>query len=141
MAKLPNLRRINVNDFPEEYKDFVSKLSESLNINLEVLYNTLNKRVTLDENIACTYKTIDITVNTSGTPINPISISFAQELENLYPKGVQVINAVNLTNSNTYPLGQPFVSWELNQSGKLLIKNVTSLQENNKYRLNLIIWN
>jgi hypothetical protein len=105
---------------------------------LEVLYNVLNKKVSLGDNIACTVKTIEIEVNSSGEPVNDVSITLDN---NLPVYGVQVVSAINLTNLNIYPTSQPFVAYSINQQGKLVINYVSGLQASNKYRLNLIVWN
>lgn len=138
MPKLPNQRRVYTQDFSSEYQDLIQKLSESLNINLEVLYDALNKKVTLSDNIACTVRTIEIEVDGNGIPTSNISLA----LDNKQPiLGTQVLSAINLTNSGTYPTGQPFISYSLNSQGRLVINHISGLQANNKYRLNLIVWN
>lgn len=136
--KLPNLRRIYANDFAADYQDLITNLSNSLNINLEFLYQGFNKNVSLRDNIACTVKEITVTVDADGVPTNPIA--FARDT-NLPVIGAEVINAINLTNSTAYPTGQPFIAYTLNNDGRFVIRYISSLTAGNNYRLTVVIWN
>lgn len=135
---VPNLRRIFTQDFAAEYKDFVAALSSSLNINLEVLYNALNRNITLGQNIACTIKDIDITVNAQGVPTSTVAFERANQLP---IEGVTVLNVINLDNPTVYPTSQPYVAWTINQTGRVQVQYVSSLVANNKYRLKIVVWN
>lgn len=136
--KLPNQRRIYTQDFPEEYQDFVTKLAESLNINLEFLYQALNKNISLRDNIACTIREVTVVVDSTGTPASQTTFALDNNLPVL---GVTALSTINLTNSTGYPTGQPYVAWEFNNQGKFVIRYISSLTPGNTYRLTLSIWN
>lgn len=138
MPRLPNLRRIYTHDFPEEAQDLIQKLSESLNINLEVLYDALNNKLTLRDNMACTLRSVDIEVDANGHPLSKTSVELTN---NMGVYGVQVTAAQPLKELGIYPYAQPFVTYSMGQDGRLSIIHVSGIQPNIKYRLNLIIWN
>lgn len=135
--KLPSFKRLNTIDYENQFKKLVETLSVSLNIGIEALYEALNNEVTLKDNIACTVKNVTLRVDTNGKPLT--TTSFVQDVEGkIY--GIEVINAVNTTNTGVYPTGAPFVSWTQNNT-IITITNVTGLQANNTYVLTLIAWN
>jgi len=54
--KLPNFKRIFKSDYKTEFHSLIEPLSFSINNGIEVLYQTLNKAVSLKDNVACTVK-------------------------------------------------------------------------------------
>lgn len=67
-----------------------------------------------------------------GTPNPQAQIKTA--LKNI--AGINVINAINTTNTGSYPITSPFVSWTLNNN-IITLNNITGLQDNTKYTLTL----
>jgi hypothetical protein len=135
---LPGFRRLYKTDFQKEYQDFADALAGTVNINFELLYEALKKKVTLADNLASTVKDVDVTVDASGTPISTVAVTPDTALPII---GCSVINATNLVNSSVYPTSQPFVTWSINSQGKFQLNNISGLQANQKYRLKLVIWN
>jgi hypothetical protein len=135
--KLPNLRRIFTQDFPKEYAQLVNALAGVLNINQQVVYDALNKRISLADNIDCIVKDFNVTVNASGIPNSTTIFTLDDKSRNL--QGIEVINATNLTNSSVYPTGAPFVTWQQVQSG-IQIQHVTGLPAGNTFSLKVIGW-
>lgn len=135
--KLPNFIRIIKTDYKEEQQDLVDKLAFSINPNLETIYDALNNKLTLSENIACTMKDIDIIVDSSGKPTN---ISSFQLNNNNKLDGIIVISATNTVNSSIYPTSMPFITYT--QNGKIInINNISGLQANTLYRLRVVAFN
>lgn len=133
MAKLPSYRRILEQDYPEESQPLVQQLSVSLNYGIEVLYDLLNGKLSIKDNLAGFVKEIDVMVNSSGAPQSKTVVkkTTSDKIE-----GMMVIRADNLTNSNVYPTGGVFVSFT-ETTDSLIINNITGLQPDNQYRLKL----
>jgi len=135
---IPGFRRLYKTDFQKEYQDFADALASTVNINFEILYEALKKKITLADNLASTVKDVDVIVDSNGKPTTTITVTPDTQLPII---GCSVINATNLDNSSIYPTAQPFVTWTLNSQGKFQLNNISGLQANQKYRLKLVIWN
>lgn len=137
MSKLPNFKRIITTDYPKENQAMIEQLGRSVNDAFNQVYSTLNGRVDLLNNISCTVRTVDVTVDASGIPINQTTISLNSTQQVI---GCQVIQALNQTNSNIYPSGAPFISFtQIDQA--LLLNHITGLQANNRYTLRIVAFN
>lgn len=136
--KLPNLRRLysDITKKAEE-KTLVTNLSIPINNNLEVLYECLNGKVSLVDNMACSVRQVDVRVNELGVVQNGASFSLD---DNLNVIGTQVIDAINITNSSVFPTGAPFITGAQTQNGYSIL-HVTGLPANNIFRLRVIAWN
>lgn len=134
--KLPSFRRLFKGDYDEKDQQLVEKLSVSLNNGIDVLYNTLNKNASLKDNIFCTVKDISIQVGSTGTPTltTGFKLDFTSKLS-----GIQVIRAINSTNSNVYPTGQPFISYTQN-ADSVVINNITGLSSGYTWALKVVAY-
>lgn len=125
-------------DFPEENKELVEQMGSLINESFSELYSTINGRIEIKSNVACSVRDIEITVNTNGIPVNrtfiPLDNTFTQII------GVTVILAINQTNSSIYPTSQPFVSFTRAENG-MIIDHISGLQANQRYFVRLIAWN
>jgi hypothetical protein len=132
MSKLQAPKKIRIEDFKSDQSDLISKIGFVYNSFADQVYQVLNGNVDYD-NLKRQIVTLDITVDANGALVNAPSIKYNL---NSKLKGITVLNAVNLVNSNTYPSSHPFISWDLN--GSLInIKNISGLQNNSQYRLTL----
>ena len=136
MPKLASYKRIITNDYPQEDRKFVEKMAAPINDGFNELYFATNGRLSVQENLFCTVKLIDVTVDASGIPVNSTTFSLDKQAGVL---GIQVISAVNQTNTAIYPTGQPFISFTPISSG-ILINHVSGLQANQRYSIRLIAW-
>jgi hypothetical protein len=134
MAKIPEIKRIKVEDFKEEDRDTVAKLANVLNTALEQIQSALTNNLTFSENFRGQMKDIEVTVDSSGVPT--VDTSFKSSLSSSC-KGLWVIKAENLTSSGTYPTAAPYVSFT-ESSGQIYVEKITGLQSANKYRLRII---
>lgn len=134
MAKLPSWKRIIEQDYPQKYQDLIQQISIPLNYGIEVLYNLLNGKLTFKDNIASTIKELDVQVDSSGKPLTTTTIkkTSSDKIE-----GIIVVRAQNLTNSTTYPTTGIFISYT-ETTDSIIINNITGLQANNFYRINVI---
>lgn len=136
MPNLSSYKRIITNDYPAEDKEFVQKIAAPINDSFNELYFATNGRLSLSDNLFCTVKLIDVTVNANGVPTTSTTFT----LDNQAPVvGIQVIYAVNQTNTAIYPTGQPFISFTPISNG-VLINHVSGLQANQRYTIRLIAW-
>jgi hypothetical protein len=134
---IPSFKRLDKQNFDPKYSDLIDQLGLLLNTQLQAYYNALSGNLSLTDNIDCTIKTISIVVDATGKPLQAAQVQLNDST--MRPYGCQVINAVNTTNSNTYPTGQPFVSFTPGTQ-MITINNVTGLQANQNYTLTLVIW-
>lgn len=137
MPKLKSYKRIITSDFKKEDQELVEQVGDSVNDAFNDVYFTLNGRVELTNNIACTVRLVEVTVGANGVPVNQTTFT----LNNTQPViGCQVIMAINQTNTASYPTGAPFISYtQLDQS--LLINHITGLQPNQRYTLRIVAYN
>lgn len=136
MSKLPGFRRVYHTDYPKEYQGLIEKLSVSINNGFEVLYDVLNNKVDLSNNVACLVKDIDLQVNSGGIPLTSTTFNIASTRT---VTGLQVLKASNLTNSTSYPTGSPFCSFT-QDNNIITINHVTGLQSNNLYTLTIVAY-
>ena len=129
MARIDNVQRITPEDYSEDDRDLVERLANNLNYFMTQTVDVVNGRLSY-ENMNRDVKTIEITVDSTGKPIQTNSFSAENGL-----RGTIVINSINLTNGAIYPTSMPFISWTPNQNGTYRINNISGLQANNKYRL------
>ncbi len=132
--KIPGYRRIFKTDYTQEEQSLVEKLSVSINNGFETIYEALNNKLDFTNNFQGTDVSIRIQVDSSGIPIGNSSFKLSNTNK---VNRIWVGRADNLTNSNTYPTGAPFVNWVQN-SGTITITHITGLQEDNVYLLNLL---
>jgi hypothetical protein len=134
--KFPTFKRIYKTDFPTQEQSLVEKLSLTINNGFEVIYNAMARNVSLSDNVACTVKTISVKVDSSGTPTS--SLSFKLDVVGQI-KGISVVKAENLTNSNVYVTSHPFLTYTQNDM-TITVNNVSGLPANNTFNITLIAW-
>lgn len=134
--RLPSYKRLIKQDYKEEDRDLVDRLSVSLNIGIETLYNLANHRISLADNIQADIRTFDIKVGPTGTPVGGITnLSFTNVIT---ATGATVERAV-AQNQGIFPTAAPFLSFT--QNGKSIdINNVAGLPENQIFTLTVVIW-
>jgi hypothetical protein len=137
MPKLKSYKRIITSDYEKDSQPLVEQLGDTLNDAFNDIYFTLNGRVELSNNIACTVRFVDVTVDANGIPTSRTTFSVNNTLPVI---GCQVIQALNQTNSAVYPTGAPFISYtQIDQA--LLINHITGLQPNMRYTLRIVAYN
>lgn len=134
MAKLPSYRRVIKTDYPAELQDVIETLALSLNPAIDVIFETLNKRVTLRDNIKSTVKDVRLTVDSNGKPTFPTS--FTLDVSGNID-GCVVLNATNQTNTSAGVQAAPFISFSQNNNN-IIINNVKGLIPNNEYTLRIL---
>lgn len=128
------LRRLNKEDFPQQYKDVVGKIGYVLNPAIEQLSTALQNNITFKDNIDCAVINIAVTVDVSGIPTT--STTFQSNLTTPV-KHIIVTRAINAANSNTYVTSAPFVDF-VDNGGTVTVQHVTGLPANSTFNLTMI---
>lgn len=132
--KIPTFRRLVKSDYAKEFSSLIDTLSFTINNGVEVLYQALNKSLSLKDNIACTVKDVQVELKADGTLRSAVSFSLDTSNRIL---GVLVLNAINVNNSTILPDSMPFVSFS--QSGKTVTINaVKGLPVSQKFTLTVV---
>jgi hypothetical protein len=134
--KLPSFKRIRRQDYKPEFGDLINTLSGTLNNAVELIYDVLNKKVSLKDNILCSVKDVELKVDADGDVTEGGTFTLDYSGATL---GLHVIKADNLTNSTIYPTSAPFITWEVVSNGIKII-NVSGLPEENLFRLRVLAW-
>lgn len=136
MSKLPTYRRIYKQDYDQDKQDFVEKLALPINNGFDTLYDALNKKITLSDNITSDVIDVNLTVDDKGVPLKTtvFSVSFTDQI------GLLIVgNLVNNTNNKSFPSQAPFITWS--QSSKTVtIQHVTGLSPNNSYTITIVVF-
>lgn len=133
MGKVPDVKRINKEDFDGPMQDTIDQLAFPINSFMEQTRNAL------DRSLDFTNLNQEVIVLTITPDINGIPVTDTQYKSNLKTRvlGHICINASNLTNTLNTVLSTPFISFVQNE--KLVkINKVSGLQPNQKYTLTLI---
>lgn len=135
--KLPNIKRIDKQNFPQQEPDFIDKLGFTLNNDMETLFNVLNRNASLKDNLFCTVKDVQVILDADGIPTN--GASFRLDNAQMRVLGCPVYNAVNVKNSTVFPTGAPFINFS-QLSDIITINHVTGLQPGQLYTLTIVAW-
>ncbi len=135
MGKIQPPKTLRFEDFKPEEKDLVLKLSSVINSFNDDVYRQINGNIDFDNMNRQIAVGVVIKTNSAGVVVNLPQIKIKT---NTLPKGINVINAENQTNSSIYPISHPFISFTI-KNGLITILNVTGLQVSSEYKLNLEI--
>lgn len=133
MAKVNNLKRINIEDFPSEYQDLISQLAFSLNPMLEQISSAFDKKIDFD-NLNQEVSVIETEVDTFNIP--KVKLEIKVNLKTRL-RGTEVISVFNLSDT-TLLVGAPFVEYDL-VAGGLRVKKITGLVPDKKYRVTILL--
>lgn len=137
MAKLPTLKRLFKNEFKPEYSDLVEKLIVSINNGFDNIYDSLNNKITLKNNMLCDIKDVETSVSPSGDLLNDINLylTFKNNVNSVVIGMVQ-----NKTTPGLYPKNGVTVIWEPVSQGIIKIKHISGLQGGSIYNIRLVIY-
>lgn len=131
MAKLSSYRRLFEQDFSPDDKALIEQLSIPVNSSFEELYNALNNKLTIKENISATIAEFTVMVDNNGTPKN--RTLFKLEAHQTTVEGLLVINCTG-SEPATLPSGGIFISFSRNENF-IIIQNIKGLQANKSYKV------
>jgi len=133
MGRLPDHKRITVEEFPPKDQNLVRKLAYPINSFIEQTRNLFNKNIdflNLNQEIV----TLSVSVDANGLPI--VDTKFKSNLRKKV-QGVICIRAFNINTPTTFVVATPFISFT--QDGNIvLVASVTGLQANTQYNLILL---
>lgn len=135
MAKLSSYRRIYEQDYEGANQELVKKLATPINASFEEIYDLNNNNITFADNINCTISTFNVSVDTSGKPLNNTQFKLATYQTSV--RGVWVINAINNSNNGVYPPSTVGVSF-IKSNNNVIINNVTGLTPNTGYSITVV---
>lgn len=133
MPKIQQPKRIRIEDFKEENKDLISKLSDLVVPFMDDVFRVLDGNIDFD-NLNRQIVDIEVMIDASGKVVNNPQIKTTFKTQKV--RGVNVINAVNLVNSSVYPTSLPMVNFTIN-GNIMTILNIIGLQANSRYKLTL----
>lgn len=134
--KLQNFKRVYKTDYKAEFQELIEQLSITINNGFEALYNLTNNNISLKDNISCTLKSIQLTVDTNGTPLAQLILSLSKKTK---VQGLTILKIDNLTNTTSYTTSGVNISFSIIDSG-IRFDNVKGLIANNNYQINLVIF-
>lgn len=135
MSKLSGGRRLLTEDFSAEDQELIRKLAFVLNPFLEEVTNSLQKNLSVAENLTMEFKDLDVEVDGSGFPTNTAKFqtSFSKVT------GLLVVNhTVLTTGASLYPANGIYCTFK--QSNNIIeVNHITGLNTSTKYRLRLLV--
>ncbi len=133
--RLPTAKKI----LREDLKDapaYVNGIIDPVNTFMESVYQTLNKNITLTDNITSFLK--ELTYTTPSTyPSGVDAVSFRNELRTR-PIGVLLMQAYDKLNY-TPPVGPVYIPW-VETNGTITISTITGLAASRSYFVRLVIF-
>lgn len=133
--KISGFKRLVKEDFPADQQPLIEKLGTVFNLFQEQVYYAFNNNITIDENLNAQSVVYRVTVDANGKPVGNNQIKYNLKTR---PKGAQVINVQNLTDT-TLLAGAPFVMFSLN-GNILTINQVTGLLPNKEYDVTVVFY-
>lgn len=122
MAKLPGLKRLMLEDFPEQ-KGWIGKLLDPLNLFMEQVYSALSRNLTIAENMNQAVLTVRVKEGVA-TPTTPYYVKNTTKSK---PLGVVITNSTDEDQSGySGPLG---LLWEyVDSSNQIKINTIYGLK-------------
>lgn len=132
MAKLPQIKRLAKEDFPD--LEGIEKLLQPLNEFMESVVLALNNQLTIAENLIGVERTINLRTDSGGAVVE--TPRFAWPLKQRVPRHAWVTNVV--TRSGTIPAGTVGILWSFDGTS-ISITQVTGLAASSEYIISIII--
>ena len=127
-------KRIIVEDFPSSEQETISKLGFIINSVFEQVGQMFNKNLNITDNLNESIIDVPVVVDAQGIPTSRTQFRYTLKGQ---CKGLIVMSATNSTSLTTYPMSQPFITFEQLPSGLINIKHVSGIQAQNKYSLTI----
>lgn len=134
--RLDNVRFLRAEEFEPEMRNNISRIASIINPFMQEVFDLTDGRIDF-ENTVQSFRTVQITVNSSGNPVGTNQLNLGTDATQI--KGLQVIRARNLTNQSIFPTGQPFISYTTVNQQLIQVNNITSLPAG-RYELNIVIY-
>lgn len=133
MARVPDFKRITVEDFKAEDQPLVKKLAFPINSHIEQVRSALTKNIDFD-NLSQELKTLNFTTNGDGQPLN--TLTFRSDLANRL-QGIMVVRTVITTSNTSFASQIPVISWD-QAANQVTITFIGGLLPETGYQLTLL---
>lgn len=134
MAKLPNQKRFLTEDFPSQ-KSWIGALLQSLNQFMESVVGSLDRGLTVADNMDAQMAQVTVTSTGSGVITEPASfkVTTRSRPTQLLVGKVEVVSGSAVT-------AAVFPTWEfVPASNTLKITSIAGLANSSKYKINLTV--
>lgn len=128
MAQVPQVKRLLIEDFPDQ-ADWIGPLLQNLNIFIEEVTASLNKSLTLTDNLRATVRELDV-----------VGGSYPVSFRQTFPGkclGLWVVNAFENTASPAVLTSAVWADWE-QKDNNLIINNLSGLTGGTKYKITVV---
>ena len=133
MARVPDLKRLTVEDFSAEDKPLVRKLSFIINSFHEQVRSALNRNLDFN-NLNQEIQTLSFTTGNDSQPLNPLI--FRSGLSSRV-QGMLVVRTEITSNNTSFQVSKPEISWS--QDANLVrIGFIGGLSANTGYTLTIL---
>lgn len=132
MAKLPSIRQILLEEFPDQ-SDWIGKLLGPLNTYLRTVYRILDQNITLSDNLQADIRDVEVE---SATP----NLKIRNTLK-LKPTSILIGNIRRSDGTSFTLTAAPFIQWELTGDFNIKITNIVGVTPSSttKFKLTLVI--
>ena len=133
MARLPALKRLSKEDFPQQ-AEWIDQLLQPLNQFFESIHSAMDKQLSFSENLNAEVKTFELRTPSSG-PFQALRVRHSLKVR---PIGVLVLGATDLGAPNA-TIGALSVDWENAADNQISLRSVGGLANAKSYSLTLLI--
>lgn len=130
MSRIPNLKRINKEDFDKQYQTLIDRLAFPINSFMEQVRNAFDNNIDFN-NLNQEIITLTVTVDLNGLP--NIQTQWKSTLKTKVIGSV-VIKASNLVTPGAYSSSTPFINFVQNNT-LVNINQISGLQAGDRYEL------
>ncbi len=128
--KIPGFKRLQTQDFNKKYADFLDGLFAVLNPFMEVMTQSLNKRLNYADNFDCLDVTLDV-----KAPVTALKLKNTQGGQ---MRGCEVLYCVNKADNSDPLIAAPFVQFTNGDDNQLTIQNITGLSAGKTYTIRMV---
>lgn len=131
MSKIKTPNRIRAEDFSEEDRDLINKLSPGINDLQDDLVRIINNKGIDFENLNRQVSDFDVITTSTGSIQSPIAIKLSLRTK---PYGIHLVRIININSPGTYPSVMPLMIFTFNDN-ILTITDIKGLTNSSKYHL------
>lgn len=133
MGKVPDLKRVTVEDFSKDDQPLVKKLAFIINSFHEQVRSALNKNIDFD-NLDQELRVLTIPTGDNSQPLS--DIVFKSGLANRV-QGINVIRTIITSSNTSFPTQLPVISWSQNNT-LVKIEFIGGLSPNTEYQITIL---
>lgn len=128
--KIPGFKRLQTQDFNKKYNDLTETLFAVINPFMEVITQSLNKRLNYSDNFDCLDITLDVTAPVVGLKV--------KNTQGGSMRGAEILSCLNKNDPSDPLLGAPFIQFQMAQDGQIQINNITGLTSGKTYTIRIV---